>query len=108
MEGLINTHEYFPIGPLLRLYPLLWKLIPPLLHICPSVANITFIFINTIYNVYMLHYRSCGRTSYLHYISIKWGLNIVMLHSHTTTNFTVLDAKHHTSMHRQNLHDNTR
>jgi hypothetical protein len=105
--GLINTHEYSPLGPLIILSPLLWKLIPRLLHLSPSVVDVTFIFINTIYTIYILHYWACGRTSYLYYISLKWGLKTWMLHSPPTTNCTALNTQHHTCIHMKNLHHNT-
>jgi hypothetical protein len=53
---------------------------PPLLHMFPYVASISFIyFIFFMHNVYVLHSRARDHTLYLHYI-IKLGIKMGILY----------------------------
>jgi hypothetical protein len=60
----------FPLEPLLDL-PLSCKTYPPLLHLCPSAFEDTFILLFLICNVYILHRLTRDHISYLHYTSLN-------------------------------------
>jgi len=73
-----------------------------------SICNQWYIhFIITIHNVHILHSQDCDHALYLHYTSLKHGLKMEMLHSHSPIIWIFLDAQHHTSIHVQNLHHST-